>query len=230
MKTHYYFDWFNEDMPKYIADMLMDDLPSRKSIVFIGSNPADHSFNYDQFDIATNQWLSPAGLKFEEYAIIDYRTTKEDAHEVIKNACAIFLLGGKAAIQRLFLGEYDIFTAINKSNVSVIMGVSAGAMNMSANWVSSKYLSIDSARYTAGTSNVTDGLGLDNFAFEAHIDINNSNLFENDLFPLSQTIDVYAGCYESVIRVKNGKKEFFGDVYLISNSKIQKMEESNDTG
>jgi len=90
-----------------------------------------------------------------------------------------------------------------------------------------KHLSIGSARYTAGKSSVMDGLGLDNFAFEAHIDINNSALFEKDLFPLSQTIDIYAGCYESVIRVKDGKKEFYGDVYLISNSNIQKMEESS---
>ncbi|MCL2405158.1 MAG: hypothetical protein FWC92_06390, partial [Defluviitaleaceae bacterium] len=183
--------------------------------------------NYEQFNIAESQWLIPAGVEFDEYAIIDYRTTKEDAQNVIKNACAIFLLGGKAAVQRAFLDEYDILTAINDSNASVIMGVSAGAMNMSAKWISSKHISIGSARYTAGKSSVTDGLGLGNFAFEAHIDINNSALFERDLFPLSQTIDIYAGCYESVIRVKDGKKEFYGDVYLISNSNIQKMEESS---
>jgi len=223
MKTHYYFDWFNEGMPKDVVDALLGDLHERHSLVFIGSDPANHVFNYDQCDIAAGRWLGPAGIEFEEYAIIDYRTTKEDAHEVIKNASAIFLLGGKAAVQRAFLDEYDLMTALNQSNASVIMGVSAGAMNMSAKWVTSKYISSGSARYTAGKSKTTDGLGLDNFVMEAHIDINNTKLFENDLFPISQTMPVYAMCYESVIRVKNGKMEFFGDIYLVSNSEIKKI-------
>jgi len=223
MKTHYYFDWFNKNMPKDVADVLLSDLSERKLLVFIGSNPADHAFNFEQADIAVGKWLEPAGVGFDEYAMIDYRTTKEDSHAVIKDASAIFFLGGKAAVQRAFLDEYDLFVAIKESNATVIMGVSAGAMNMSAKWITSKYISMGSARYTAGKSKVTDGLGFDNFAFEAHIDIDNTKLFENDLFPLSQTIDVYAACYESVIRVKNGKKEFFGDVYLVSKSQIERV-------
>ena len=179
--------------------------------------------SFGQADIATDKWLEPAGVGFDEYALIDYRTTKEDAHEVIKSAPAIFFLGGKAAVQRVFLDEYDILTAIQESDATVVMGVSAGAMNMSAKWITSKHIDIASARYTAGKSKVTDGLGLDNFAFEAHIDIDNTKLFKNDLLPLSQTIDVYAACYESVIRVKNGEKEFFGDVYLVSKSQIERM-------
>jgi len=223
-KVHYYFDWFNENMPKQVADTLLSDLPEKKLLVFIGSNPADHAFNFEQADIAAGKWLEPAGIGFDEYALIDYRTTKEDAHAVLKDASAIFFLGGKAAVQRAFLDEYAMLAAIKESSASVVMGVSAGAMNMSAKWISSKYISIGSARYTAGQSKITNGLGFDNFALEAHIDMDNSKLFENDLFPLSQTIDVYAACYESVIRVKNGEIEVFGDVYLIANSEISKME------
>ena len=223
MKTHYYFDWFNKGMPKQVANALLNDLHERKSLVFIGSNPADHGFNTEQYNIARGQWLDPAGIEFDEYAVIDYRTTKDDAHVVIKDASAIFFLGGQAAVQRAFLDEYDICMAIKESDASVVMGVSAGAMNMSAKWITSKYISIGSARYTAGKSKVHNGLGFDNFAYEAHVDINNSKLFENDLFPLSQTIDVYAACYESTIRVKGDTMDFFGDVYLISDSKIQHL-------
>jgi len=229
MKVHYYFDWFNESMPKQVAGALLHDLPERKSLVFIGSNPADYAFNIEQCSIARDPWLEPAGVGFDAYSLIDYRTTKEDTHVVVKNASAIFFLGGQAAAQRAFLDEYDLLAAIRKSKATVIMGVSAGAMNMSAKWIASKYISIGSARYTAGKSKGTDGLGFDYFAFEAHIDMNNSKLFENDLFPLSQTIDVYVACYESVIRVKNGEMEFYGDVYLVSDSNIQKMKESDFT-
>ena len=227
MKVHYYLDWFNDSMPTQVADALLNDLPERKELVFIGSNPADYAFNIEQHNIARSKWLEPAGIEFDEYTLIDNRTTKEDTHIVIKNASAIFFLGGQAAAQRKFLDEYDLLTAIKESSASVIMGVSAGAMNMSAKWITSKYISIGSVRYTAGRSKVNDGLGLDDFAFEAHIDVDNSKLFEHDLLPLSQVIDVYAACYKSAIRVKNGKMEFFGEVYLITNSKVRKMKETD---
>jgi len=224
MKTHYYFDWFNKGMSKQVADMLLNDISERKSLVFIGSDPANHIFNIEQYDIARG-WLDPMGITFDEYSLIDHRTTKEDTHSLIKDASAIFLLGGKAAVQRAFLEEYALRAAMMDSPAAAIMGVSAGAMNMSAKWISSKHIPMGSARYTAGKSRVDDGLGLDNFAFEAHVDMDNTKLFENDLFPLSQTMDVYAATYESVIRVKNGEMTFFGDVYLVANSKIEKMKE-----
>jgi len=226
MKVHYYFDWFNDGIPKQVAEALLSDIPERKSLVFIGSDPADYSFNIEQFGIAMS-WLEPAGVTFDEYSLIDNRTTKAASHSLIKGSSAIFLLGGKAAVQRAFLDEYDLISAIKGSSATAIMGVSAGAMNMSAKWVSSKYISMGSARYTAGESRVYDGLGLDNFALEAHIDIDNFKLIENDLFPLAQSVDVYAASYESVIRIKNGEMTFFGDVYLISDSKIQKMKISD---
>jgi len=226
MKAHYYFDWFDKGMPKQIAEALLCDIPERKSLVFIGSDPSDYSFNIEQFDIAM-RWLEPVGVIFDEYSLVDNRTTKEATRRLVKCASAIFLLGGKAAVQRAFLDEYGLHAAIKESSATSIMGVSAGAMNMSAKWISSKYISMGSMRYTAGETKFYDGLGLDNFALEAHIDIENTKLIGNDLFPLSQTIDVYAASYESAIRVKNGEMKFFGDVYLISESKIQKMKESD---
>ena len=68
---------------------------------------------------------------------------------------------------------------------------------------------------------------MDNFALEVHIEVGDEDyteLVEHDLLPLSQTIDIYAMDYDATIRVKNGEKTFFGDVWLILNSQIQKME------
>ena len=227
MKTHYYFDWFNDSMPKPIAEALMNDIPARKSLVFICATPSDHEFNAKQFNIAKEQWLDHAKVTFEEYHLVDYRMTKETAHDLLRNASAVFLLGGKAAVQNAFLDEYELSGAIRKSSAAVIMGVSAGAMNMSAKWISSKYISPDSARHTAGETKVYDDLMLDDFALEAHIDMDNPELIQHELLPLSQQLDVYAACYDSVIRVKDGKAEFFGDIYLISDSKISKVEQNN---
>ncbi|AIQ68961.1 hypothetical protein PGRAT_16020 [Paenibacillus graminis] len=46
------------------------------------------------------------------------------------------------------------------------------------------------------------------------------------LFPLSEEIDVFAAEQESAIRVKDGKVDIMGPVYLISHSKIQKLVET----
>ncbi|MCL2674478.1 MAG: Type 1 glutamine amidotransferase-like domain-containing protein [Defluviitaleaceae bacterium] len=226
MKIHYYFDWFNDTMPKQIAEALLHDIPIRKSLVFICATPSEHEFNAKQLRVAKEQWLDLAGVTFEEYHLIDYRMTKEEARDLLRNASAIFLLGGKAAVQNTFLDEYELHAAIKESNAAVIMGVSAGAMNMSAKWISSKHISPDSARHTTGKTKIYDGLGLDDFALEAHIDMDNNELIQHELLPLSQKLDVYAACYDSVIRVKDGKREFFGDVYLVSDSKMCKMEET----
>jgi len=223
MKIHYYFDWFNNIMPKQVADALLSDIPIRKSLVFICATPSDHKFNAEQLSIAKDAWLEPAGVIFDTYHLVDYRTTKEATHKLLKDASAIFLLGGKAAVQNAFLAEYELLDTIKENDAAVIMGVSAGAMNMSAKWISSKYISPDSARHTAGETKIYNGLELDNFALEAHVDIDDIELIQNELLPLSQNIDVYAACYDSVIRVKDGKREFFGDVYLISDSKVSKM-------
>lgn len=223
MKVHYYFDWFEEPMSKELVETLLADIPERKSLVFIGSLPSDYEFNEEQLKIARDDWFIPAGIIFDEYHLIDYRIAKEEAHILLKDASAIFLLGGKATLQRAFLDEYELPAAIKESGAFAIMGVSAGAMNMSAKWISSKHINPNSARHTSGETKIYDALGLDNFAMEAHFDPENEALVKNDLLPLSQKIDVYAACYESTIRVKNSSIKVFGDVYLITGGKIEKQ-------
>ena len=75
---------------------------------------------------------------------------------------------------------------------------------------------------------VQDGLGLDNFAFNPHAPCDAESFARdedviNNLIPLSENIDVYAGSEESTMRVKDGEVEAMGDVYLISGSKILKI-------
>lgn len=71
------------------------------------------------------------------------------------------------------------------------MGASSGIMNMSANWICSKWLpSSGNTRHIAEDCVIYEGLGLDNFAVEAHFNPENTELIENVLFPLPQKLDV----------------------------------------
>jgi len=151
MKIHYYIDWFADTMPEKVAELLRNDISDRKSLVLISAYPSDYEKSGEVFNtIIKVKWLDPAGIIFDEYSLIDYRTTKEEAHKLLENASTIFLLGGDPDAQNAFLAECELATAIKESNAAVIMGVSAGTANMSAHWV-----------YEGITYN---GLGLDNFA------------------------------------------------------------------
>ena len=226
-KIHYYFCWFNDTMPERVAELLRGDLPNRSSLVSICTKPSEYDANDQMVKTTITEWLDPAGLTFDEYHLIDYRVTKEKARELLKNASAIFLHGGNAILLNNFLVEYDLPTAIKDSNAAVIIGASAGSMNMSTHWVADKKVeTYSNGKVKAGT--IYDGIGLDNFAVGAHYsgsDVEADQLVD-ELFALSQKIDVYVPCWESAIRSKDGKLGFVGKVFHISDSKIQKLDET----
>jgi len=230
-KIHYYFGWFCDEIPEQVSQALNNDIPCKKSIVIIHTKPSDYEANDKLVDFTKNIWFEPAGISFENYHSIDYRIKKEEAHELLKNASVILLHGGHAILQNNFLQEYELSGAIQKSKAKVLIGASAGGMNMSAKWVTSRYVPAYSNRHTNDDVKVYEGLGLDNFALESHAHCDsveklaNSDNAKYNLIPLSNEIDVYVACEESTIRIKNEKFEVMGDVYLISQSKIQKVKE-----
>lgn len=94
-------------------------------------------------------------------------------------------------------------------------------INMAAKWLCSKNTS-----YEVETSIIYDGIGFDHFAYESHSKLDYAALVQGNLFPLSEKIDVYAAEQESAMRVKDGKIDIMGNVYLISHSRIQKLVET----
>lgn len=217
MKTHYYLGWFNTFFPEKLGKVLQEDITDRKSLVMISSNP---DFLEDN-GAAERSWLDQAGIKFDKYYLINYEVQKEDAQALIQNASAIFLLGGNTLKQNEFLIEYELPDLIKKSS-AVVMGASAGAINMSAKWLCTKNFG-----YEVETSSVYDGIGLDNFSVLSHFDLeNNMELVQDELSALSKEINIYASNKDCAVRVKGEKIDILGNVYLISHSKIQKLEET----
>ncbi|WP_405142115.1 cyanophycinase [Paenibacillus sp. FSL H7-0942] len=220
MKTHYYFSWFNHFFPAKLVHCLQEDIQDRKSLVMISANPSgykDEQVNFD--DVSEWTWLNQANIIFDEYHFIDYRMQKEDAQRFIQNASVIFLCGGYPVLQNDFLLDYELSDVIKNSN-AIIMGASAGALNMAAKW-----LSLNNTDEVE-TSTIYNGIGFDHFAYESHSQRDYATFVQGYLSPLSEAIDVYAAEQESAIRVKDGKIEIMGPVYLISHSKIQKLVET----
>lgn len=217
MKIHYYLGWFTEYFPVKLEKSLQEDIIERKLLVMISSMPTTH-----ELDGSTErEWLDHAGIKFDEYHLINYRVQKEDAQSLIQNASAIFLLGGDTVEQNAFLKEYGLADAIRQSG-AVVLGASAGAINMSAKWLCSRKFG-----YDVEESNLYEGIGLGNFSVLSHFDLeNNIEMVRSELALLSEELPVYASNKDCALRVKGDHLDILGDVYLIARSEIKKLDET----
>jgi len=211
--------WFNDVFLEKLVRLLHEDITDRKSLVMISANPFLNE--YEEIGANERSWLFQANIIFDEYHLIDYSVQKEEAQQLIQNASVIFLLGGNVVEQNGLLIEYELLDLIKKSR-AVVMGTSAGAINMSAKWLCSKYTGHESE-----VSSLYDGIGLDDFSVLSHFDLEN-NMVQvlGALSPLSEEMDVYVSNKDCVVRVKGDKIDIIGDVYLISCSKIQKLDET----
>ena len=217
MKIHYYLGWFDNFFPEKLGKVLQTDISNRKSLVMISSNPSSL-----EADGATERsWLHQAGIVFDEDHVINYHISREDAQRLIRNASVIFLLGGDTIKLNTFLDEYELAKPIKQSR-AVILGASAGAINMSAKWICSKNFGYDVERST-----IYDGIGLDDFAVLSHFNLENDlSMVHNELSSLSEEVTIYASNKDCAVRVKGGNIDIVGDVYLISHTKMQKLEET----
>ena len=219
MKTHYYFGWFNDVFLEKLVRLLHEDITDRKSLVMISANPFLHK--NEEVGATERSWLDQANIMFDEYHLIDYSVQKEEAQKLIQNTSVIFLLGGNTVEQNGLLIKYELSDLIKKSR-AVVMGTSAGAINMSAKWLCSKYTG-----YKVEISSIYDGIGLDDFSVLSHFDLeNNIAQIQGELSPLLEEMNVYASNKDCAVRVKGDKIDILGNVYLISHSKIQKLDET----
>ena len=222
MKTHYYFSWFADGFPEKLKKVLNEDITDRKSLVTISTKPADFEYHEEEYNMIKKEWFGKADIVFDKHHWIDYKVSKQKAHKLLRNASVIFVMGGDTASQNAFLAEYELTIPIKESKTNTIIGFSAGSENMAAQWIYAK-----SAGYRdAETVQIYNGLRLDSFAYIGHFERDKLELIENELLPVSHDFDIHAQCDEAVIRVKDGAIEVLGEVYLISNGKIQKIPES----
>ncbi|MGA9287693.1 MAG: cyanophycinase, partial [Anaerobacillus sp.] len=76
-------------------------------------------------------------------------------------------------------------------------------------------------------SSVYEGVGLDPFSVLSHFDLENKmEMFQNELSPLSEEIAIYASNKDCAVRVKGNSIDVLGTVYLISQSKMRKLDET----
>ncbi len=188
-----------------IADVLKENLNVRDSLVFISAQP-DHDAQNDDDSAGMHRMFAERNMPFAKYCVIDHRTKEADAVSLIREATCIFLMGGNATLQFRLMRDKGILDEIRRSS-AVILGVSAGAMNMGKHTVDI---------YESLTP--YEGLGLADITVKAHYPFDEKLL--QSLKQVSMELPVCLMADESAIFVTKESAIQIGQIYRMIKGEI----------
>ena len=189
-----------------IAQVLRENLPRRESLVFISAWPEDYERNNDDSD-GMHEMFAECGMAFADHRVIDRRTSASNAVELVRAADCIFLMGGDVTLQMALLRDLRLISELRVSS-AVILGVSAGSMNM--------------GRYVAEiweSKTLYEGIGLTDITIKGHYTEN--AWFISALKEISRIYPVAAMEDESAIFIKVDAVWKIGNIHWIDNGEIR---------
>ena len=175
------------------------------SDLFISAWPDEYVQN-DKDSDGMNEMFAERDMSFKKYCVIDNRTKADDAISLIHSASCIFLMGGNATLQMQLMHNKGFVDEIRRSN-AVILGVSAGAMNMGKHTVDI---------YESLTP--YEGLGFADITVKAHYPFSEELL--QSIMQVSMKLPICAMTDESAIFIKDRNIIRIGQIYQIMNGKI----------
>ena len=188
-----------------IAEVLKEKLEVRESLVFVSCQPDNYSQNDDDSH-GMHRMFEERNMPFAKHCVIDNRTKSEDAVRLIREASCIFLMGGNATLQFKLMCDKGILNEIRQSS-AVILGVSAGAMNMGGPTVDIYESPVP-----------YEGLGFANITLKAHYPFE-GEVLEN-LKQVSMELPVCLMTDESAIFVMKEMITHIGQIYWMEKEEI----------
>lgn len=214
----YIFSTFDKDIRfNEVGDYFKNDMDSYKNIVFIPANfeNMEKAMEYANIDVS---WFKEIGINLSEITVLNDTMTKEEMIKVSENADIIFLMGGDTLKQNEFLEKNELKSII-KNFKKVVIGISAGAINLSNTSLCSKDEE-DGVEKTV----TYQGIGRINYTIEPHFNIDNKILLQNELYPLSKELTIYGLPNNTGVRIPNNNFEIlYGNFYKISDNKVEKI-------
>lgn len=214
----YIFSSFDKDIRfNEVANYFKNDMVLYKNIVFIPANfeNMEKVNGYANIDVS---WFKEIGINLNGITVLNDTMTKEEMFRSIENADIIFLMGGDTLKQNDFLMKNDLKPII-KTFKKVVIGVSAGAINLSN-------ISLCSKDEEDGVEKTItyEGIGRINYTIEPHFDIDNKIILQNELYPLSEKMTIYGLPNNTGVRIIDSNFEIlYGDFYKISNNEVEKI-------
>lgn len=161
------------------------------------------------------EWFKEIDITLEDINILDNNMQEDIMKEKLTKADIIFIMGGDTQKQNTFLEKYNLKETI-KTSKGIVIGISAGAINLGIDSLCSKDLD-DGVEKTI----LYKGIGRIPYTIEPHFDINNLELLNNELYPVSNTIKIYALPNDAGIRITNNNYKIIkGNFYLIDKEEV----------
>lgn len=202
MSKNYYCSGLDINNPfkGELASKLKKDLPITKRIVYIAGSTMKEKIDktIDKYIPMFTKHFENIGIVFDNINVVIPNVNSKDARYWVENSDMIFLLGGNPFLQKELYESMGL-TNLLKNYEGVIMGISAGAMNMS------KHIIITPCSEEYPNFQIEDGLNLSNISIYPHIN------FEGEIIP--EKIDLDKEVIEMKDLIEVAKE--YGDFYCL---------------
>lgn len=203
--------YFNEEISTIIKNSVNNPI----NMVAVASSPDNFNKNDKYFngDVGTVGVFKTFQKIFPNLniSLLDNRVSLEDGKNNLKNADIIYLLGGNPFIQLEYL-QKNKFDVIIQNTSALVIGVSAGSMNLATN----SYYSKDE---DYPESVIYKGLGITDITIDPHFDINNEEQV-NEIRANSKNIKIIGLPNDSAIVISNNNVRYIGTVYIFENGSL----------
>ena len=200
---------------------LKNCVKNNKKFVLVASDPDNYERN-DLFLRMDIEALKLSGLIFEEYLVLDGRG-KENITNILKDCDLMFLCGGNTLIQNKFFNNIGLKEHL-KNIDSVIVGISAGSINLANNVYNSPESEED-----LKNSPYLNGLELTTINIEPHFmledlsDDHNKLIQRKALLKESYNRTIIALTDGAYILQTNNECKLYGESYKIKNGVISRI-------
>lgn len=202
MSINYFCSGFNKEKAFWdeLGEQLRNDLIDTKRIVYIPASNKEEKIKrvIEEKMPIFREHFKKVGIEFQEEFCITPETEKEEAQSLVKDSNMIMLMGGNPFHQKNLL-EAKGLTNLLKNYSGVILGFSAGAMNMS------KYIVITPCSEEYPDFDVREGLNLSNISIFPH------NNFDGEEYPEV----VYMGDETTIASDLNIVAKEYGNFYCL---------------
>ena len=190
-----------------IATRLKKELPVRGKLVFITACPVDYRQN-DEDSAGMHHMFVEYGMAFDRFCIVDARMDPAVAREWARDADCFFLMGGGVCAEQMQLmrdkGIYDIV----RESPAMVLGVSAGSMNMGRKTVDIWESLVP-----------YDGLGFADITMIGHFSYDDTERLRL-MKEASMIVPVCAMEDESAIFIRDGRVDLIGVMHRIDKGRI----------
>ncbi|MBQ2946615.1 MAG: Type 1 glutamine amidotransferase-like domain-containing protein [Bacilli bacterium] len=207
------------DKTKYFAKEISKEIKNNvthpTNMVVIPADPNNYEKNDKQFK--GNESVVGVFKTFKKIfpdiniVLLDNRVDSTSGLNKLKKADIIYLLGGNPFIQLEYLQKNNYSDTICSTN-ALVMGVSAGSMNLAVD----SYYSKDE---DYPESVIYKGLGIVDMTIDPHFDINNEEQVK-EIKVNSKDRKIIGLPNDSAIIVSNNNIKYIGDIYLFENGEL----------